>query len=54
MYTETLIDDLLATVGGAETSLRGPAEQPNPETWFATAPAEQLALEAAAQLPGVA
>ncbi|MBO0910846.1 MAG: hypothetical protein J2P13_03545 [Acidobacteria bacterium] len=52
MYTETLIDDLVATVECSETSVRVQAEQPNSETWFAVAPAELAAL-AAAQLRGV-
>ena len=54
MYTETLIDDLVATVDRAATSVRVQAEQPNSETGFAIAPAELLAPRAAAQLPGVA
>jgi hypothetical protein len=54
MYTATLIDDLVARVERAETSARIRAKQPNSENWVATAPAELLAHEAAAQLPGVA
>ncbi|HZQ19810.1 MAG TPA: hypothetical protein VFA90_13910 [Terriglobales bacterium] len=55
MYTGNLIDDLIATVERAESSLRVEAqEQPNSEKWFAIASAGLLALEAAPQLAGVA
>jgi methyl coenzyme M reductase gamma subunit len=54
MHTATLIDDLVATVERAETGVRIRAEQPNSRNWFAMAPAEPSAFEAAAQLRGVA
>jgi hypothetical protein len=55
MYTGSLIDDLIGMVERAENSSRVEVEQqPNSENWFAIAPAELLALEAAPQLAGVA
>ena len=55
MYTGSLIDDLIGMVERAESSRRVEVEgQSNSENWFAIAPVELLALEAARQLAGVA
>jgi hypothetical protein len=55
MYTGNLIDDLIAAVERAETSIRVEPEQgSNLNPWFAVMPGDVMTFDAGHQFAGVA
>ena len=55
MYTGTLIDDLIATVERAESSMQvEPERDTDLAAWFAIMPGDLMTFDAGQQLAGVA